>query len=91
MVGPLTIENLEKIQNFSRGQMPESFCRELRRLRAKKDRLDNERLREDVVPIYDYPVKVKLFKHQLRGANMAMITFDEAEGGGYESSGNSQI
>ena len=32
-------------------------------------------MKEDPVPLYKYPVKYPLFKHQTRGANMALITF----------------
>ena len=37
--------------------------------------VDQERMKEDPEPLYKYPVKFPLFKHQVRGANMALITF----------------
>ena len=37
--------------------------------------IDRERLNENPKPLYRYPVKYELFKHQMRGANMALIAF----------------
>ena len=37
--------------------------------------IDRQRMDEDPEPLYDYPVKIPLFKHQMRGANMALLAF----------------
>ena len=42
-----------------------------------------EQLEKDPKPLVDYPVKAKLMRHQIVGANMALIQFglfDEEEG-----------
>lgn len=45
-------------------------------MRETQKKTDAERMKEDPFPLFDYPVKVSLFKHQLRGANMAMTLFE---------------
>ena len=40
-----------------------------------QEAVDEERMAEEPVPLYNYPVKYPLFKHQTRGANMALLTF----------------
>ena len=37
--------------------------------------IDSERMAEKPVPLVKYPVKLNLFAHQIRGANMALLTF----------------
>jgi hypothetical protein len=37
--------------------------------------VDRERIRAEPVPLYKYPVKLPLYKHQVRGVNMALLTF----------------
>ena len=39
-----------------------------------REAANRERLKEDPVPLYPYPVKTSMYKHQIRGANMAMLT-----------------
>lgn len=54
-------------------------------LRNIRDAVDEERLDENPTPIYEPPVKSKLYKHQIRGYNMALLTFGWAELGGDEN------
>ena len=37
--------------------------------------MDRELVNPEPVPFYKYPVKMPLYAHQVRGANMAMLTF----------------
>lgn len=37
--------------------------------------VDQERMNDSPEPLLDYPVKMKLFRHQVRGANMAAMVF----------------
>ena len=50
-------------------------------LKRRRDRIEAERFNPDPVPLVHYPVKAKLYKHQLRGANMAMLVFGEVSDG----------
>ncbi len=71
--GPAESELLNKLAGLVR--LPPVIEAERQRLNAIQDAVDAERMNEDPVPLCDYPVKKKLFKHQLRGANMCMMIF----------------
>ena len=45
------------------------------RLNEIAQAVDRERMEAEPDPLYKYPVKYPLFKHQTRAANMALITF----------------
>lgn len=49
----------------------------LERMNGIQAAVDAERVKpdEDVEPMYDFPVKATLFKHQVRAANMAGMIF----------------
>ena len=44
-------------------------------LQAVADAVDRERMNEHPAPFYKYPVKLPLYAHQIRGSNMALLTF----------------
>ena len=46
------------------------------RLKAKQDMIDRIRADENPKPLMDCPVKVKLYKHQIKAVNMALVEFD---------------
>lgn len=69
--GPADAELLNQLAGLVR--LPASIEAERQRLNAVQMAVDRERLNPDPVPMYDYPVKTKLFKHQVRGANMALM------------------
>lgn len=72
-VTPCTLEMLDRLQRIV--TLPPDLESERRHLRAVQTNIDTERLKESPSPMYDYPVKVKLFTHQVRAANMAMYEF----------------
>lgn len=49
-----------------------------------QEAVDEERVKpdKDVKPMYRYPVKAKLYTHQIRAANMALMTFGAVPPGG---------
>ncbi len=55
----------------------------LNKMQAVQDAVDAERVKpdEDVIPMCRFPVKANLYKHQIRAANMALITFGAVEVG----------
>lgn len=71
--GPCTGELLNKLSSIVR--LPEPIEAERKHFNDVAAAVDRERMKEDPVPLYKYPVKYPLFKHQTRGANMALITF----------------
>lgn len=77
LYGPIDGELLNKLAGIVR--LPEVIEAERQRLNSIADAVDRERMKEDPVPLYNYPVKYPLFKHQTRGANMALITFGLVE------------
>lgn len=46
------------------------------RLRAKQDMIDRIRADENPKPLMELPVKAKLYKHQIKAVNMALVEFD---------------
>lgn len=71
--GPVSLELLERLGAMC--TLPSELAAERQRLRAIRDAVDAERGREHPVPLTRYPVKAKLFDHQIRGCNMCMLTF----------------
>lgn len=73
LAGTADLELLDKLSSIVR--LPpaiEARRNELRKIAAAVDR---ERMNEDPAPFYPYPVKMPLYRHQTRAANMALLTF----------------
>ncbi len=69
--------------------LPKPLDTERYRLNEVQDAVDAERVRPagDLKPLVKYPVKRNLYAHQMRAANMALLTFglmDPVKGGGNE-------
>ncbi len=69
--------------------LPKQVDAERHRLNAVQETVDAERVRPagDLKPLVKYPVKRNLYAHQMRAANMALLTFglmDPVKGGGNE-------
>lgn len=73
MKGPANRDSLNRLAKMVK--LPPYIEAERKRLNAVQDAVDRERVCEDPVPIVDYPVTKKLYKHQIRAANMALLTF----------------
>lgn len=71
--GLADIELLNKLAGIMR--LPEPIEAERQRLNEIAQAVDAERMKKDPKPLYNYPVKFTLYKHQIRAANMALITF----------------
>jgi len=73
--GAITAELLNRLAKMV--ELPAPIEATRKRLNDIQAAVDRERLREDPKPLYNYPIKkdCKLFKHQIRGANMALLTF----------------
>lgn len=74
---PATADMLDRLQRFVK--LPPALEQERQRLKRKQERIDTERLNDTPTPLVDYPVKVKLFQHQVRACNMAMYAFELEE------------
>ena len=71
--GPVDAELLNRLAGLVR--LPANIEAERQRLNSIQDAVDAERMKAEPEPLYKDPVKYPLFKHQTRGANMALITF----------------
>ena len=69
--GPVDGELLNRLAGLVR--LPDHIEAERQRLNRISEAVDKERMTEEPVPLYKYPVKMSLFKHQTRGANMALM------------------
>ena len=70
---PCTLEMLNRLSRLVKLTAP--LEAERIRLQHIQDNVDKERLNQSPAPMFKYPVKVKLFNHQIRAANMAMYEF----------------
>ena len=73
-VTPCTLEMLDRLQRLVK--LPPVLEAERQKRREVQNNVDKEMLCEKPKAMFDYPVKVKLFEHQVRGANMAMYEFE---------------
>ena len=55
--------------------LPPSIEAERIRMNTVQEAVDQERTREHPEPLYKYPVTKNLYEHQVRAANMALMTF----------------
>ena len=76
MRAPLTAESLKALLDIT-GRLPEHLYQVLYELDRREQMLQHEResLDQEAVPLTDYPVKANLMRHQVAGANMALIVF----------------
>lgn len=73
LIGPLDYDLLEKLSRICK--LPPSVEKVYKQMAAVMKAVDDERLKEKPTPMVKYPVKLPLFAHQCRGANMALLTF----------------
>lgn len=85
MVGPVSLNLLDGLARYYKLQADMETKRQ--RLGKTRREIDAERLAEDPAPLLPYPVKANLYKHQIRGANMALRAFGALDaktpGGGF--------
>lgn len=85
MVGPVSLNLLDGLARYYK--LPADMETKRQRLGKTRREIDAERLAEDPAPLLPYPVKANLYKHQIRGANMALRAFGaldaETPGGGF--------
>ena len=71
--GIADIELLDKLASIVR--LPASIEKYRAHLHLVQDAVDRERINPNPKPAYQYPVKMSLYQHQVRAANMALLTF----------------
>ena len=75
--GVVDIELLNKLAGLV--NLPVRIEAERKRLNRIMAAVDKERVNENPVPIIKPPIKVSLFKHQIRGYNMALMVLGFVE------------
>ena len=85
MVGPVSLNLLDGLARYYK--LPADMETKRQRLGKTRREIDAERLAENPAPLLPYPVKANLYKHQIRGANMALRAFGALDaktpGGGF--------
>lgn len=71
--GTADMELLDKLATIVR--LPPSIEQRRRQLHAVQDAIDRERVNPEPVPLAPYPVKMPLYAHQTRAANMCLLAF----------------
>ena len=71
--GPVSMELLNKLAGFVR--LPPAIEAVRKNMNKVQEAVDQERVRKDPKPLVDYPVTKSLYQHQVRAANMALLTF----------------
>ena len=71
--GTASSELLNKLSTIV--HLPPSIEAERVRMNTVQEAVDEERTKEHPAPMYNYPVTKSLYEHQVRAANMALMTF----------------
>ena len=77
-IGVASLETLDRLAELLRQdglRLPTDAEKQRTALHVTRDAVDRERIREDPQPLTKYPVKMQLYQHQVRAANMALLTF----------------
>lgn len=73
LTGTADIELLDKLASIVK--LPPAVAQRRDKLHTVQEAVDRERVNQNPEPLFKYPVKMPLYAHQTRGANMALLTF----------------
>ena len=74
LVGDGDLELMNKLAEII--HLPPKIEKLRQKLNTIQNRVDEERIKENPEALYPYPVTKKLYQHQVRAANMALLTFE---------------
>lgn len=80
-----TLDTLEGLADIF--TLPPNMKALRERLRAKQAMIDHIRAEEEPKPMMEFPVKAKLYKHQIKAVNMALVEFDVLGGDANDNKG----
>ena len=72
--GDLSGDLLDRLAKLVK--LPQAIEEERQAIHRVQRAVDQERARKDPEPLVRYPVTKQLYKHQVRAANMALLTFE---------------
>lgn len=78
---PVTLDLLDVLAQIF--LLPDTVEAERRRLAGIARQLDAQRAASEPVPLTSYPVRARLFRHQVRAANMALIQLSSKPSAGF--------
>lgn len=78
---PVTLDLLDVLAQIF--PLPDTVEAERRRLAGIARQLDAQRAASEPVPLTSYPVRAKMFRHQVRAANMALIQLSSKPSAGF--------
>ena len=78
---PVTLDLLDALAQIF--PLPDTVGAERQRLAGIARQLDAQRAASEPVPLTSYPVRAKLFRHQVRAANMALIQLASKSSAGF--------
>lgn len=78
---PVTLDLLDVLAQIF--PLPDTVEAERRRLAGIARQLDAQRAASEPVPLTSYPVRARLFRHQVRAANMALIQLSSKPSAGF--------
>lgn len=73
MIGECDLEILQRLSTIVR--LPGSIDAIRKKMEDVQEAVNTERIRKEPKPLAYYPVKKSLYAHQVRAANMALLTF----------------
>lgn len=71
--GPVSMELLNKLAGIVK--LPPAIEAVRKNMNEVQEAVDRERIRKDPKALVQYPVTKSLYQHQVRAANMALLTF----------------
>ena len=73
LIGTADMELLDRLASIV--QLPPAIAQRREKLHRIQEAIDSERVNPHPKPLADYPVKMSLYDHQVRGANMCLGAF----------------
>ena len=73
LTGTADMELRDKLASIV--QLPPAIAQRRSQLHRVQEAIDSERVNPHPKPLADYPVKMSLYDHQVRGANMCLVAF----------------
>ncbi|MDO4564817.1 MAG: hypothetical protein Q4C04_04315 [Clostridia bacterium] len=78
IIGPVSEDLLARLNRIC--TLPLDIAAMLSELRRRRQLIDSLRAEPEPKPLTDFPVKATLYEHQIRGANLALVSLGLIDG-----------